>query len=223
MGRLGVLTRGVVAADIPSTQATDAELAAHEADTTNVHGIADTSALATAASAAALIATHESDTSVHGLADTAKLATKVVQSTAQTGNIGLEEDTILTVTIPAATLAANGDALVAEAAGTIATSINQKRMKVKFGSTTIFDTGATGIPISAAIDWSIQVRIIRTGAATQKCAVTMNTNNATLASYCDYTTPAETLANALALFVTGEAVLDNEVVGEFLDVMKVPA
>lgn len=54
--------------------ATDSELATHEADTTNVHGIADTSVLATAASVASAISTHEADTtSVHGIADTSTL------------------------------------------------------------------------------------------------------------------------------------------------------
>ena len=61
---------------------------AHQLDTTNVHGIADTAELATktyatdaagdvGATAAAALAVHESDsTSVHGIANTAELATK---------------------------------------------------------------------------------------------------------------------------------------------------
>lgn len=52
--------------------ASDSELSAHEADTTNVHGIADTAALATTAALAA----HEADTTaVHGIANTANLLT----------------------------------------------------------------------------------------------------------------------------------------------------
>src|SRR5574343_247477 len=52
--------------------ATDAGLAAHEADTTNIHGIVDTAALATTAGLAA----HEADTTnIHGIVDTAALAT----------------------------------------------------------------------------------------------------------------------------------------------------
>lgn len=46
---------------------TDSELAAHEADTTNVHGIANTTQLATLAN----LSSHESDTTnVHGITDT---------------------------------------------------------------------------------------------------------------------------------------------------------
>lgn len=57
------------------TKATTAALAAHEADTTAIHGITDTSALETTTGSAAKVAAHESDTSVHGIADTTVLAT----------------------------------------------------------------------------------------------------------------------------------------------------
>lgn len=50
-------------------------VAAHEADITAVHGIADTSALATASSVASAVSAHESDTtSVHGIVDTSALS-----------------------------------------------------------------------------------------------------------------------------------------------------
>ena len=51
-------------------------VSAHSADTTDVHGIADTSVLATDAEVTSAIATHAADTtSVHGIADTSVLAT----------------------------------------------------------------------------------------------------------------------------------------------------
>jgi hypothetical protein len=55
----------------------DNAVSSHEADTTSVHGIADTSALATKSYADNAVSTHEADTtSVHGIADTSALATK---------------------------------------------------------------------------------------------------------------------------------------------------
>lgn len=49
---------------------TDTREAAHAADTTSVHGIADTTVLATDAEVASAIATHAADaTAVHGLSD----------------------------------------------------------------------------------------------------------------------------------------------------------
>lgn len=56
--------------------ATQAELDAHAADTTSVHGIADTSVLETTTGATAKVTAHNSaTTSVHGIADTANLET----------------------------------------------------------------------------------------------------------------------------------------------------
>jgi hypothetical protein len=78
--------------EISATAAISAAIATHEADTTSVHGIADTSLLATtanvatakseaiaaaASAAGTALSTHEADTtSVHGIADTSLLATK---------------------------------------------------------------------------------------------------------------------------------------------------
>ena len=57
--------------------ASAASLSTHEADTTNVHGISDTSALATKVYADAAVTAHQADTTdVHGIANTALLATK---------------------------------------------------------------------------------------------------------------------------------------------------
>ena len=50
----------------------------HNTDTTDIHGIADTAALATKVYADSAVSTHSSDTTdVHGIADTSLLATKV--------------------------------------------------------------------------------------------------------------------------------------------------
>lgn len=66
--------------------ATQAELDAHEADTTGIHGIADTALLETQAGAASKVATHEADTTnVHGIADTANLAPKRLLENVQAG------------------------------------------------------------------------------------------------------------------------------------------
>ena len=73
------------------SKASNTALSNHEADTTNIHGIADTSALATKTYADAAVSTHEADTtSVHGIADTALLATK---SYADAGVAAHEADT----------------------------------------------------------------------------------------------------------------------------------
>lgn len=56
---------------------------AHNSDTTNVHGIADTAVLATNSSVASDISTHNSvTTNVHGIANTALLATQTFATSA---------------------------------------------------------------------------------------------------------------------------------------------
>lgn len=95
----------IAAANPHSGAASDAELATHEADTTAVHGIANTALLETtagsqtkvdthaaagnphptyetSAEAQAKVDAHEADTSVHGIADTTALATDAEVATA---------------------------------------------------------------------------------------------------------------------------------------------
>jgi hypothetical protein len=89
---------------------------------------------------------------------------------------------------------------------------------VKFGGTTILDTGAAGFPVSTAIQWVLEGEIIRTGAATQKCSANLSTNNASLASYVGYSTAAETLSGAVTLKLTGEATTNDDIVQETMTV-----
>ena len=64
-------------------------VATHNAVTTNVHGIADTSVLATDSDVSSAVSTHNSTTlNVHGIADTSVLATTSDVSTAQTAAEG---------------------------------------------------------------------------------------------------------------------------------------
>lgn len=154
-----------------------------------------------------------------GSTSTASVGGTLATDTTTTGNVGTGEDTLQTYTVPAATLSVNGHTIRFTASGTIASTVNAKRIRVKFGATTLFDTGAAGIPISAAFNWTIEGEIIRTGAATQKCNAKMNTSNATLASYVGYSPAAETLSGAVVLLITGEAVSNNDIVKETFKVM----
>ena len=68
---------------IPTKDYVDSAVSTHTSDTTSVHGIADTTALATKTYADTSVSTHNSaTTSVHGIADTAELATKTYANTA---------------------------------------------------------------------------------------------------------------------------------------------
>jgi hypothetical protein len=146
----------------------------------------------------------------------------IFTDTTQIGNVGTGEDVLFTTSIPANTLNSNKDTLSFTMTGTITNTANTKRIRVKFGGTTFFDT-ASVIPISATITFVIRGTIIRTGATTQKCEATMNTSNSTRQAYASYTIGTETLSGAINLQVTGEATADNDIVGEMFKVWWEPA
>lgn len=148
----------------------------------------------------------------------AKVGGVIHTNTTTTGNVGAGEDTLFTYSVPAATLNTNKESIIATVAGFFGASANNKTLKVKFGATTIFDSGA--LPLTLLSSWIAKIEIIRTGAATQKCNVTLSFASATMANY---TTSSETLSGAVNLVVTGEGTSDNDIVGEILKVRWEPA
>lgn len=140
-----------------------------------------------------------------------------VQSTT-VGNVGTGDDALHTYAIPAGTLGNNGESLSMVSAGTFATSANNKRLRVKLGTTTIFDSGA--LAITTASDWTLRVEIIRVSNTSQKNTITLITSSTTLVASTDYSTSSETLSSGLNLVVSGEATADNDVVEELFKVKK---
>lgn len=140
----------------------------------------------------------------------------IATSVGPVGNVGTGDDTLFTSTIQANTLNSGNKGLILSCSGTFANTINTKRLRVKFGGTTIFDSGA--LAITAAADWSIYCEIVRTGAATQKCITRLLTSSSVLVSTVDYATCAATLSNNNALAVTGEATANDDIVGEFFNI-----
>lgn len=144
--------------------------------------------------------------------------------TSATGNVGTGEDTIATYTIPANTLASNGDSVWFEASGLAANNSNSKTLKVYFGSAEIM----AAVDTDWGLEWTLRGRVIRTGTATQK-------------AYCDFTTSAPLGTGSLAggagintsvtedetgtivLAITGEATSDNDLVVETFIAGKTPA
>ena len=155
-----------------------------------------------------------------GAADYAITGGIMFVSTSATGNVGAGEDNLLTYAVPASTLNTNGDSIWFEASGTFAASINNKELRVRFGTATtnlIFDSGS--LAITAATDWVISGRIIRTGAATQKAYANLSTSSATLSAYADFTSALDqTLSNSITLRITGEATDNNDIVCESLTI-----
>jgi len=139
--------------------------------------------------------------------------------TTAVGNIGVGEDNLMTYAVTANLMTFNGEGFQFRASGTIANNANAKRIRVKYGATTILDTGASGIAVSTAYDFVVTGQVIRTGATTQKCDATLVAGSTV--SITDFATAAETLSTAITLKITGEAVTDNDIVQEIFVVQPV--
>ena len=136
------------------------------------------------------------------------------------GNITTGEDDLMSVSIPAGLLSKDGDSIEFFAAGTSGNNANTKRVRVKFGASTIFDSGA----IQTTQDWVIRGAIIRTGATTQKTVVHYCLNASSASQLCNASLGAgETLANAITLKLTGEATATDDVVQQMWKGTYVPA
>jgi hypothetical protein len=129
------------------------------------------------------------------------------QSTTGTGNVGTGEDTLYSQAVAASVLATDGDAIEFYLALTWAANGNEKRLKVKFGSTTIIDNG-TGYGIGG--DIIIRGFIVRTSATTQVCSAEMKFGS--VGTITDLVTAGETLSGAVTFALTGEATTTNDVV-----------
>lgn len=118
-----------------------------------------------------------------------------------TTSAGTTETTIGTGNIPANTLGTDLGHLRAVFVGQIGVSAPNKTLKVKLGATTIYDSGL--IPIAGAVDFEIQIKIMRTASNAQRGSVTLYSNSGTVAGV-KYFTAAEDLTTLLALAVTGK-------------------
>jgi hypothetical protein len=135
-------------------------------------------------------------------------------SVAAVGNVGAGEDDLMTYTVPANTLSADGMGLHFEAWGTFANNGNTKTVKVLFGadSYTIF-TFSTAV----AAQWKIVGRIVRTGAATQDVFVDGKNSNTTT-DVLTITTATRTLSGSNVLKLTGTGTSNNDIVQEYFRV-----
>lgn len=128
-----------------------------------------------------------------------------VNSTA-VGNVLTGEDTLMTYSLPADTLAVNNQSLRFEAWGTTAANGNTKTLKFYFGTDveTIFTSALNNV------DWFVEGTIIRTGAATQKIMYRVITSGFT--PDCFYYAYTQTLSSAVTMRMTGTATATNDIV-----------
>lgn len=133
-------------------------------------------------------------------------------SSTQSGNSAGVETTIDSSSIPAGFMKETGDALAFYYSGTFASSSTDKQIKVKFGSTTIFDSGAL-TSITSSGSWVVTGEIVCTSGTAQKCNAVLTTSVAGVQK-AGYATASATLSGAVPLVLTGVGTNANDVVKE---------
>jgi hypothetical protein len=133
-------------------------------------------------------------------------------------NSSSTETDLFSYTMPAGTLGSNGETIEGIVAGTFAATANNKRLRVKIGATTVFDSGS--LAITSATDWSLSYTLIRVSDTSQKCVGTLTLSNTTTQSFTDYSTAAETLSVSNIVKVTGQGTASSDLTGEFTKIKK---
>lgn len=132
-----------------------------------------------------------------------RIATQVGPSS----NTGAAETDLFTKTIDVGTLAKQNSSILIFACGTTNANANNKTLKLKFGSTTVLDTGAFA---GNGISWTLQAEIVRNGAAAQVYWAQF-LGSATLTSKINVGTATESLASAVTLKFTGTGTATGDI------------
>ena len=131
----------------------------------------------------------------------------------EVGNIGSGEDKLISYSMPASVLADNRQFIEINAFGVVAANANNKRIKLKFGSTTLIDTGSV-----AANDgsWEITAVISRVESSAEKCSVKIISDNTLIINKAVYTKALEDTTATIDIYCTGEGVSDDDIIQEGL-------
>lgn len=134
-------------------------------------------------------------------------------------NVTTGETTLMTKAMPAGDLKVQYDGYFIRAGGSFAATVNTKEVRLYYGATVIGDTGAVILNNGR---WWVEARVFRNAATTQVAISDGSTTLAALASFSSRTTPAETLANAITIKVTGQSgSASNDITQDFMDIQRI--
>jgi hypothetical protein len=143
-------------------------------------------------------------------------------NTTAVGNVGTGEDTLISYSLPANTLAANGDAVEIEAGFSFANDTDTKRVKLYLDASLLFDSGASGHQDGGMV---IRVVVRRHSSTEAKATVSMLSNGGGTpfaAAFGDSLTIGPlSWSSALTIMGTGESTDNNDVVMDSLLVRTV--
>lgn len=129
----------------------------------------------------------------------AKIGGTIDAQTATVGNPATTaEGDLMTYTLPANALSANGKGIVWKLLGKLAANGNDKRIKIKFGSVTVFDSG---VVTDNGVRWSAELVVYRTASNAQKIAYKVWKGTALVAH--DVAATTETDSAGIILKATG--------------------
>jgi len=142
-------------------------------------------------------------------------------NTTTAGTVGTGEQTLMTATIPANTLAKNGDVIEAEFWGTVTGNVSPNTyVRLKFGSTLILQTGIqTG---ASGAYWRNRATIVRSGVGTQKAITVFLPSNLSNNGTMLPSSLTEDETSDLNLFVTGDGLNNDDVTVEGMIVKYLP-
>jgi hypothetical protein len=141
-------------------------------------------------------------------------STTIVQSTA-----GGADTTLFSQAIQAGSLAEAGDSIAFEVSCVYASNANNKRMRINFGSSTIWDSSALAINGGST---TVIGRIMRVSETAQRYHLAIHSGSASLLGLSFAGGTTENLANALNLSVIGNGTLLGDISGWMLSVGYIP-
>lgn len=153
------------------------------------------------------------------IANAKRAVYQLASNTTPVGNINGGEDNLITYTMQPNVLAKDGYNVEIKAWGTFAANANNKTIKLKFGSATLYDTGAV-----AANDgsWEITATVTRTGTAAEQSIASIISSNALIISSTTYSVPTVSLSATVIIKCTGEGTATNDVIQKGLLIKVVP-
>lgn len=131
-------------------------------------------------------------------------------------NAGAAETDLMTYSLAANTLNSTGKVIHVRCSGTTAANANVKTIKFYFGATLVSVWSTATLNASK---WTIDAWITATGAATEYMSVTGVASTATPTPSVTDATPAEAVAGAITIKVTGQGTAGSDVTQNLMIVM----
>lgn len=153
-------------------------------------------------------------TGFFGATGTGDLVSTLNVDTSSVGNVGSGEDDLVSYIIVGNQVSKTNDYVSFDISGTVANTANTKRIKIKLGVVTLFDTGTAGITVNSALDWGIKGEIIRTSSNTFKSNVYFTIGNSTYPASSDFVSGSASFSSAITFKCTGEGFTTNDIVKE---------